>query len=342
MRRATRLGLAAIVLLLVLFGAYAAYWWIVAGRIENGIAAWAQSIGAKKVDVSWRRLRVTGFPLAFRIEIDAALLRDRGVSPAPELRIPALDGTARFWDFADWRLAAVRGLSADLAGAGRRPPLRLAAQAATGAVTLGAAGGAKLWLTLGHADAEAGGRVEVKSADAWIVLPATAPRTHTDPSLGLALALRQVHLPAAPPVLGDTIEEAAFGITVKGALPDGPLARAVAAWRDQGGTIEFDNLHLDWGGVGASANGTLALDRTLQPIGAFSGAVEGYGEVLKALVHTGRLRAGDAVLAQLALTMLAKSGPDGQPQIATSFTIQDGQMYLGPAKLGEAPRIVWE
>jgi hypothetical protein len=46
-------------------------------------------------------------------------------------------------------------------------------------------------------------------------------------------------------------------------------------------------------------------------------------------------------VAQIALSALAKRGPDGKPQIATSFTIQNGKMYLGPAKLGDAPRIVW-
>jgi hypothetical protein len=54
------------------------------------------------------------------------------------------------------------------------------------------------------------------------------------------------------------------------------------------------------------------------------------------------MRAGDARLARLALTMLAKAGPDGRPQISTSFTIQNGQMFLGPAKLGPAPRIPWQ
>jgi hypothetical protein len=54
------------------------------------------------------------------------------------------------------------------------------------------------------------------------------------------------------------------------------------------------------------------------------------------------MRAGDARLARLALGMLAKAGPDGRPEIATSFTIQDGEMYLGPVKLGKAPRIDWK
>ena len=44
----------------------------------------------------------------------------------------------------------------------------------------------------------------------------------------------------------------------------------------------------------------------------------------------------------MALGFLAKPGPDGRPQIVAPFTIQDGQMLLGPVKLGPAPRISWQ
>ena len=138
------------------------------------------------------------------------------------------------------------------------------------------------------------------------------------------------------------IDELAFGVTLKGAVPTGKLAQAVAEWRDAGGTVELDNLRLNWGGVGATASGTIALDHELQPIGGFSGAIEGYDQILTGLVQSGRIRAADAGLARLALAMLAKAGPDGRPEIKTAFRIQNGQMFLGPAKLGKAPRLAWE
>ncbi len=341
MRRSTRLGFAAAVLLLVLCGAYAAYWRIVAGRIGDGVVAWQQSMQARKVDASWRKLRVAGFPFRFRVEIEGAALRDAALSPAPVLHLPALTGSARPWDFDDWRLAAPAGLSAEFAAIGRRPPLKLAAQTAAGTVSLGRAGVSWLWLNFQHVDAEAGDRVPIKTVEAWVTVPATPAKTHADASLGLALDLRRVRLPAAPAMLSATIDDLAFNATVKGAVPDGPLPEAIGAWRDAGGTVELDHLRLKWGGLGAVATGTIALDQDLQPIGAFSGGIEGFGTVLSALVETGRLDSEQAVLAQIALSALAKPGPDGKPQIMTSFSIEDGKMYLGPAKLGPAPRIVW-
>jgi hypothetical protein len=341
MRRRTRLGLAAIAVVLVLCGAYSLYWWIVANRIEDGVVAWQQSMRAQKIDASWQTIHIAGFPFQFRLALAGAALRDRALTPPPEVRLPELTGSAGPWDFADWRLDMPQGLAAGLAAAGRRPPVNLAARTAEGTVSLGREGATSLWLSLQDAKVEAGGRVPIKAADAWITLPANPPSTHTEPSLRLALDLRRVHLPAPPPILSDTIDELAFRVTVKGAVPDGPLVPAITAWRDAGGTLELDHLHLDWGGFGATATGTIALDQDLQPIGAFSGGIEGFGTILSALVEAGRLDTEAAALAQIALSALAKPGPDGKPQIMTSFTIQDGKMYLGPAKLGAAPRIVW-
>jgi hypothetical protein len=202
--------------------------------------------------------------------------------------------------------------------------------------------GTSLWLNLGDVTAEAGEAVAIASAGAWVILPAKPPRSPAAPALGVALDLRQVQLPGMTSLLSDTIDELALGITVKGAVPSGKLAQAVSEWRDAGGTAELDNLHLNWGGVGATASGTIALDRELQPIGGFFGAIQGYDQILTGLVQSGRMRAVDAGLARLALALLAKAGPDGKPEIKTAFTIQNGQMFLGPAKLGKAPRLAWE
>jgi hypothetical protein len=342
MRRPERLGLAALILMLTLVGAYSAYWWIAARRLESGLGEWAQAMRARQIEASWKTLEVSGYPLGFTVEIADAAWRDDALTPAPRIRAPVLVGAARPWDFANWRLAAPQGVSADLAASGGRPGVAVAAMTGDGAVSIGRDGGATIWVTLREIGAEAGKTVRVDLADAWIALPQAPPASHAEPAIGVAVVLRQVRLPAATHALGGAIDELALGLTFKGVLPNGPLPQALAAWRDSGGTIELDNLRLDWGGLGATATGALSLDRDLQPIGGFTGAIEGYDQVLSALVQSGRMRASDAGLARLALTMLAKAGPDGRPQITTSLTMQNGQMFLGPARLGPAPRIAWQ
>ncbi len=336
-----RLGLAAAVLLLVLAGAYSAFWFVVAGRIADGVGQWADALRGQNLDLSWRAVRVAGFPLAFRVELSDARLRDGATPPGAELRLKMLSGSARPWNFRVWHVAAPDGLSAT-AGPVDAPIARLSARTVEGSVALAGERGASVWLGLAEPVLEAGVRVAAHRADLRLVLPEQPPRTHADRAVAIALDAREIALPMAPAPFRNPVDSVALGVTVMGAIAAGQPREAAAAWRDSGGTLELDALALRWGTLAITGSGTVALDPELQPIGAFSGAIEGYDALIAAFVGAGRMRAGDARLARLALGMLAKPGPGGQPRIATSFTIQNGEMSLGPVKLGKAPRIAWE
>ena len=340
MRRPTRLGLAIAVLVLAVLGAYSAYWFVVADRLDNGLRDWAQSLPAQNLDLSWRASRVGGFPFGFRVELSEARLRDRAATPAGEVSAPLLIGSASPWNLFLWRLAAPNGLTASV-GPAESAVARVSARAASGSVAVGGEGGGTLWLGLSEPSADAGLRLAAKDAGLWLSLPPKQPATHTERALGIALDVHGLTLPLVPAPLQNPVDEVSFGAAVMGAVPAGPPRRAAAAWRDSGGTLEIEHFALRWGPLAITLSGTLALDVDLQPIAAFSGAIEGYDELMAALVAGGRLRPGDARLARVALAMLAKPGPDGRPEIATSFTIQNGEMYLGPARLGRALRIEW-
>jgi len=342
MPRSTRFDLVIFAALLVVGGGYTAYWFLVARRIEAGIVDWALSQRLEMIDLSWQEMRVSGYPAAFRVDLGSVALRDGAITPSPELHIPVLAATARPWDFADWRLAGPEGFTADFTAAGRTAPAKLNAQAADGVLSIEPEGGWTLWLTFRDTTVEGGAPVLVGSAHATLAVPPRLSRGRADPVMALAVEATQIKLPAAIEPLGDTIAELNFGATEKGAIRSGKLADALAAWRDAGGKIELDNLRLKWGALDATATGTIALDQELQPTGGFSGAIQGYDQILTALVQNGQMRAADAGLARIALTLLAKPGPDGKPEIRTAFTIQNGQMFLGPAKLGRVPRITWE
>jgi len=342
MRRPMRLGLVVFAALLAIAGAYTAYWFAIAGRIEAGVVDWAQSQRADRIEVSWQKIQVSGFPVAFRVYLGSAMLRDGAVTPSPEVHIPVLSGSARPWNFDDWRLAAPEGLTADLGPANGRAAASLRAHTTDGAVSIDTDGSWKLWLTMRDVAVEAGERVQINSVRAIIRAPPRPSRGDSEPVLALAVDASRIKLPGPIGPLGDTIDKLDFGATVKGVIPSGKLAAAAAAWRDAGGTIQLDNLSINWGALRATATGTIALDQELQAIGGFSGAVQGYDQILTALAQNGQIRATDAGLARIALTMLAKTGPDGKPEIRTVFTIQNGQMFLGPAKLGKVPRLTWE
>ena len=330
--------LIALVLLLVLVGAYGAFWFIVSGRIEDDVVAQASSLRRQNLDLSWTAIRVGGFPFAFDVRLSEARLRGTATAPPPEMRAPVLFASARPWNFRDLHLSAPDGLSA---AAGAEPLPKLNAQTATGAVAVGSEGDITVWLTLDQVNADLPEHVSTDQANLWVILPAQSPQTHTERALALAADLRGLQLPTTPAPFKGAVDDLGFGATVMGAIPSGPPRQAATGWRDSGGTVELDQFALRWGGLAVNGSGTLALGPDLQPIGAFSGAVSGIDELINALAAAGRLRLGDLTIARIALAALAKPGANGRPEISTSFTIQDGQMFLGPAKLGPVPRIDW-
>jgi hypothetical protein len=339
MRRRT--GLLFATVLLILAGGYTAFWFVAAGKIEQSVGEWTEQARAQKINASWKGLRIGGFPFSFRLELSDAALRDEAINPPTEIRMPLLSASAHPWSFGVWHLAAPRGLSAIAAPEGK-PAATVSARAAEGAVSAVPEGGATIWLSLDAPRLDASEPLAAGRADLWLVLPARAPETHRDSNIALAADLHDVKLPQAPNPFRNLLDELALGVTVKGSIPSGPPRQAATGWRDEGGTAEIDNLTLRWGTLAVSGSGTLALDSDLQPMGAFSGAVEGYDELMSALVAAGRMKASDARLARIGLAMLAKAGPSGRPAITASFTIQNGEMYLGPAKLGPAPKIPWD
>lgn len=326
-------------LLAIGIGAYSAYWWVAAGKIKQAAVAWQETMRGRNVDASWQSIRVAGYPLSFRLEMSGVSLKDNASNPPVQLVAPSLSASLRPWDFRACWLDAPDGLDVAL-GDPAAPIAKLTAGLGSGAIAR-AGDGTHVWLSLYRTKTTAIATVAARAVHAWLTLPPDSPETHLDSGLGFALNATNVGLPAAPPGFNATIDNVGFGVTLMGEFPSGPLRQAATQWRNSGGTIELDHLDLRWGDMEINGSGTLALDSELQPVGGFSGGVSGFDQLLNGLVAAGRVKAGDARVARLALAMLAKTGPDGRPEIATSLTIQNGELYLGPAKLGPAPRIDW-
>jgi hypothetical protein len=335
MRRKTVSWLAGIVGIL-LFGAYGVFWSIAAGRIEEEAASRARAAHEKLVDVSWQTMRVAGFPFSFRLELGGAVIIDKAANPPVELRAPKLTASIVPWNFRTVWFAAPDGLST-LYGPDTAPLAKLDAAAADGALAAGEDGGLTVWATLYRAKAEAGPAISARRATLWFILP--APAAHA--GLGVAALLEDVAPPIVPPAFGKTIDSVGAGVTLTNPWPPGSPRQAAAAWRDAGGALQLDHFQLRWGTLGVTAAGSLSLDVDLQPQGTLTGALAGADQLMSALVAAGRIKASDARIAGMALMMLGKPGPDGRTEIPATLTIQNGEMTLGPVRLGKAPRIEW-
>src|SRR5579864_5498924 len=99
MRRARLIGLVVTGGLILVLAGYTAFWFIAAARLEDGIGRLAAALRPHKIDLSWQRLRVGGFPLTLRLDLAHAELRDRVPVAASVTRLPRLSASAAPWNF---------------------------------------------------------------------------------------------------------------------------------------------------------------------------------------------------------------------------------------------------
>ncbi len=331
-----RVLLPAALFLALLLAGYTGYWFYIAHRLAAGVEPWAEARRAQGYSLRWDGMAVSGYPSEFRLTFSGAALG--GTRPVPfEATAPLLVGEARPWNLQRWRISAPRGLHAAAPSDGGE----LAAAAIDGELALADATA----LDLTAHDVAGGGNaagLAIAEARLQLVLPPQRPASHRDAAASGALRLTRAKLPQAVAPFGDTIETLALAGSLKGALPPGPLRQALAAWRDDGGTIELGEGVLRWGALDVRANGTLALDEAMQPEGSLTAAIEDQGAIIDAAVSAGFLRAGDAHFIKTFLGLMAKTGPDGKKRLSLPVSLQDGRVYLGPAQVAVLPRFTWE
>jgi hypothetical protein len=327
---------------------YGVYWYSLAELVRRGILDWSAARREEGFTVGWDHYEVGGFPLALRVTIAQPIFGQSGVEPGYSARGPQLVAEARPWALDEWRLSAAEGARLDIAPGPARPAITVEAATFGGTVARhaenAAAGNAGTEVTLRADSIAVSGQAElaIVHAAAHAVLPVHGAVSHLETWSSASLQLANVRLPVAVPPLGNTIDHLAVAAAVKGSIASGPHRAALAAWRDDGGTLEIESLDLDWGDLAFAAKGTLALDAALQPVGALTATIRGYNEIVDALVASDGMRPGDAALAKLALGILAKQRADGTYEIAAPLTLQNGYAYLGPARLARLPAFTWE
>lgn len=323
-------------------GAYTAYWFHVAAELRKGIEAWAQDRREHGWRVEWDGLAVGGFPP----RVEARLAAPRLASPSGlEWRADAVTASASPFDLTlvtvaapgphhlAWRGGPQASVTAEMASAviDLMPTGRLedASLVAGGVVVAIEESG----------EIEGTGEPVRMGSLAASVDPAAAPAAgHEDTAATFSLTVQDV---ALPPLSGLVMDRAIALVEAQGrlmgAIPSGPPAEALAAWSADGGTVELDRLAVDWAPLALEAEGTLALDPALQPLAALSARVRGQGELMDRLAAAGMMEPGAANAAKIVLSLLARPDTRGRPAIQVPVTVQDGALYLGPAKVATVP-----
>jgi hypothetical protein len=169
-------------------------------------------------------------------------------------------------------------------------------------------------------------------------LPAVS---HAESSIEFRLSAHDIAFQAADSDNEQTHDWLLAG-QVKGPLPIAPLPAALAAWSKDGGRIELTAFNADWeAATQLSGDGTVALDEQLQPVAAFSAVVRGYNEAVDAAVARGFMTPAQATAAKFWLAARAEKDERGL-KVKLPLTVQDGFLSMGPVKLAQVPRIVWD
>ena len=331
-------GVAAIAVLVAL---YSAGWLFLANRVAAALDAFVAQEHAQGMALLSTGRTITGFP--GWIEVDLTGIAASGLPHEPDgrLAIPVASAWARPWQLGAWRFALDKGATLD----GPLGHARFGLMGGHVATVLGPGGapGGDLvdlhldTLDLGHGDRQ----LEIARAGMVLHLPPTPPVRHEEALFSLSVEAHRVTLPDPVAPLGQQMDHLRFEATWRGPVPPGRLTDALAAWRDQGGTVDLAGIDLGWGPLSAMADGTLALDKDMQPLGAFSARLVGVDAILDALIASGQIPQANASIARLGLSMMAQRGADGTPQLKTPVTVQDGAVYMGPAKLAKLARVEW-
>ena len=137
------------------------------------------------------------------------------------------------------------------------------------------------------------------------------------------------------------METVTVALQVMGRIASTFDAVALADWRDDGGTIEVTALAFTHGTLTVDASGTVALDRDLQPIGAFTAKAQGFLQAVDALQAAGVIAPRDAVTARIVLSALVRRDGAGAASLSVPVEIQAGLLHAGPVPILRLPKLTW-
>jgi len=326
---------------------WSAAWLALARGLDSGIEGWVRDRRAEGWTTEYEPYAIKGFPFRWRARIGRPRLsHGRGFSwSGPWIELgwaPWHPRSVALWTAGSHRLQLI-----DVGG-----PYRLAADEISGRLGFGEGGIVERIDLDGNAvilnrpgDTPDGATIRVDRAILRADLRPDAPSIPGTPSPWLSFDADLLGLTLPQTVrtaLGRTIGRIAAEAMVTGSPPAARPVEALTAWRDQGGTVEFSKLSIGWGPLAATGSGTLALDGALQPEGAFTARVAGYGETIDLLGQARALTPNQAMVARLTLGALARTPAGGdRPEVTVAVGLQSRTLSVGPVPLLTLPRIDW-
>lgn len=329
-KKPSRLGLfLPFVLLLIFVAAWSAWWFVAAGRINQGVDQWIEQQSGKGVDISYKSRALGGYPFRFELTFNSPRVEDQA-------RGMRWEGDRAEFITQAWNLThmigRMPGHNLITEPDGMRNSIDLDAHAAF-SLSWDKDGVKRFGLQSGEANALVGGRLYDVS-DLSLNL---APRPESPDNLMIALQWEKISLGEAPysaPYLGTELGPSRLIGEVEGFFPayaaaGGKLNGVWGALLDKGGAVDIGQVLLDWGPLDLGAKADIKLAN-----GAANGTIDVRledAETLKqAMMATDHWSEGE----QLAVGKLeASSADDG----FLTLSVRENKVYIEPFLLWELP-----
>ena len=345
-RRRVRVLVCVGLAVLLVAGGWSIAWLRIADNVRDRVDGWIAARRAEGLQVDYKAITVTGYPLRWHVVVTYPNMAGAGPTAW------AWQGHAVEADLAPWKR--------------REVPLSFPGDQR---FSVGRGDVAETWtLKAAHPEGRAGvderGRLDTLALDLGDVTlrRASDPQpTHADhfaadaklhrtpegdfeaDAFDLTLVIDNATLSHTPSeVLGTQVPHAELSLSFKGRLPGGALPNSIAAWRDEGGTIDVNRAAVTWGPVDADGSGTLALDGQNRPIGAFTARWKGFNETIDTLQSLGKLKPFAAAGLKIALRSLARANHDAPDEVKIPLSAQDGKLFVAGIPLLPVPELKFE
>ena len=323
----------------LVFGLWSFVWYAASAWVKAEVTGWVDNQRTLGAVVEYAEMKTAGFPSRITLTLTEPHYAGPAFGDVIEWKSDTLSIRARPWT--PWKLHVIASGKHDVLVSGGALRFTGAAEKMVADVVLG-----DVWpesLNLQMTGLSMNGSAPLSMERLRLQM------TH-DPSTqaggtGLKLTVNGANLVlpgVLPQPLGDHVQSIDMIARVTGSVVPGPVKVRVPAWRASGGAIEFERLKFRSGHFGFAAGGTLALDKNLQPQGAFTAKIEGLFQMLEILRARGVMSGGDAVAATMALSALSTRPTNGEtPSINVSATLQNRVLSLGPLKVLKVPTLDW-
>lgn len=327
--------LQAIMTALCLAAAVSGYWIWSAQQLRDGLADWRQKAGTDGRRVSYENPQIEGFPLQLALS-----LQDPAIEAPGRWQWSGPTIEAQNWLFKPQaisvkaagihRLSFSEGQRTDQVSVAPRQAdadiqLDNRGHVETARLTLGDTTGsinsdlhfdlAKLTAAIGRKDAAAG---------------QPSPRIDLDLT-AQGFSLRNEPLqPFSSDIQTFEFDGQLFGWhLLKGRIDDWNHEE-LQRWRDSGGHLDIDRLHLIWDRLSVTASGKLDLDDKLRPHGKLDAWWRGLADVIDQLTAAKKLKAEGAMVIKFGLQALpSRTADDGTTEVNLPLTLDEGQLSLG-------------